>query len=73
MSVNNFKTATLTGGAIKIENGNFAWSSNATEPILKGIQMNVKKGSLVAVVGQVIKSAYRIQRHLVHITWRLIN
>ena len=39
--------------AVKITNGSFKWSSNDEESNLKDIDLNVKKNSLVAVVGAV--------------------
>uniref|UniRef100_A0A5S6QET3 ABC-type glutathione-S-conjugate transporter n=1 Tax=Trichuris muris TaxID=70415 RepID=A0A5S6QET3_TRIMR len=39
--------------AVKVYKGNFAWSSNAEEPILHDINVSVNPGELVAVVGQV--------------------
>ena len=39
--------------AVKITNGSFKWSSNDDESNLKDIDLNVKKNSLVAVVGAV--------------------
>jgi len=41
------------GNAVVIQNGTFAWSP--TLNILKGINLRVKEGSLVAVVGTVGK------------------
>ncbi|XP_054157394.1 ATP-binding cassette sub-family C member 2-like [Oppia nitens] len=37
---------------VSIHNSSFGWSSD-DEPILKDIQINIKKGSLVAIVGRV--------------------
>lgn len=36
-----------------IENGNFAWEKNQSSPTLKNINLRIKPGSLVAIVGQV--------------------
>ncbi|XP_066905610.1 multidrug resistance-associated protein 1 [Halyomorpha halys] len=36
-----------------IENGTFSWTNNSEEPILKNINLRVKEGSLVAVIGNV--------------------
>lgn len=38
--------------AVKLENASFAWSKGS-EPMLKGINLEVKKGELVCVVGRV--------------------
>lgn len=38
---------------ITLSKGSFAWTSKAAEPILKDINLNVKKGQLVCVVGRV--------------------
>ncbi|XP_076346503.1 multidrug resistance-associated protein 1-like isoform X2 [Tachypleus tridentatus] len=40
------------GESITVENGLFSWERDG-EPILKNVNLNVKKGQLVAVVGQV--------------------
>jgi len=56
--------------AIKIKNGNFYWASKKTEPgnqeqeqegftnpnnlILKNINMEIKKGSFVAILGELV-------------------
>jgi len=42
----------FAGGAISIEKGFFAWSQDEP-PILKDINIEIKPGKLVAVVGQV--------------------
>ncbi|KHJ45686.1 ABC transporter, ATP-binding protein [Trichuris suis] len=39
--------------AVKVHKGNFAWSSNAEQPILEDINVSINPGELVAVVGQV--------------------
>lgn len=37
---------------LSITNGEFSWSKNEKEPILQDIDLTVKKGELVAVLGQ---------------------
>ncbi|XP_065206731.1 multidrug resistance-associated protein 1-like [Planococcus citri] len=39
--------------ALVIENGEFAWEKNQKTPTLKNINLRIKQGSLVAIVGQV--------------------
>ena len=39
--------------AIVIEKGTFSWNKELDSPCLVNINMNIKKGSLVAVVGRV--------------------
>nr|XP_012546135.1 multidrug resistance-associated protein 1 isoform X4 [Bombyx mori] len=38
---------------IVIENGNFTWGEKDADPVLKNINLNVPRGSLVAIVGAV--------------------
>lgn len=38
---------------ISIKNGEFRWMSNSTEPTLQDIDLDVKKGELLAVIGRV--------------------
>ena len=38
---------------LSITNGEFFWSKNGKEPILQDINLKVKKGELIAVLGQV--------------------
>ena len=38
---------------LSITNGEFFWSKNGKEPILQDVDLTVKKGELVAVLGQV--------------------
>lgn len=38
---------------VNIRNGEFRWIANSTEPILQDIDLTVKKGELVAVIGRV--------------------
>ncbi|CAH3177882.1 unnamed protein product [Porites lobata] len=42
-----------TNIAILIENGTYCWERNKDIPVLKGINVNISSGSLVAVVGQI--------------------
>lgn len=42
----------FTGDSVTLREATLAWSSEE-EPVLKGISINVKAGSLVAVVGPV--------------------
>lgn len=39
--------------SVKVDNADFAWENDSTEPNLQDLNMNVKKGSLIAVVGKV--------------------
>ncbi|KAF9005892.1 metal resistance protein YCF1 [Cyathus striatus] len=39
--------------ALLIQDGDFSWSKNATQPILENINLNVRKGELVGVLGRV--------------------
>jgi ABC-type multidrug transport system fused ATPase/permease subunit len=38
---------------VSIKNGEFRWQTDSTEPILQDINLEVKKGELVAVIGRV--------------------
>ena len=47
---NNF----ILANALIVKNGSFAWDSKVREkPILKNINLNIKRGQLVAIVGPV--------------------
>lgn len=39
--------------AIKVNNADFSWETDNTDPNLQDLNLNVKKGSLIAVVGSV--------------------
>lgn len=47
---------------LSISNGEFFWSKGAKEPILQDINLTVKKGELIAVLGQVGAGKARIPR-----------
>ena len=51
--INNPNEEDENNSAVKITNGSFKWNSNDEESNLKDIDLNVKKNSLVAVVGAV--------------------
>ena len=38
---------------MSIRDGEFAWSKDAVSPTLEGINMTVKKGELVGILGRV--------------------
>jgi ABC-type methionine transport system ATPase subunit len=38
---------------LEIKDGEFTWSKNASSPTLEGINLNVRKGELIGIVGRV--------------------
>ncbi len=38
---------------LSIRNADFSWSKNSVEPTLEGIDLSVKKGELVGILGRV--------------------
>ncbi len=45
--------------SIVIENGEYRWDSDEEHPTLQNINLNIKKGELVAIIGSVGKPTLR--------------
>ena len=52
-SNNSSNPSTNNDSAIKVENASFAWEKDAEKPTLSNVNLDIKKGSMVAVVGTV--------------------
>lgn len=50
---NGYSTPRRGQNVVTIQNGDFKWNEDATDLTLEGIDLNVKKGELVAVLGRV--------------------
>ncbi|XP_076093490.1 ATP-binding cassette sub-family C member 3-like isoform X1 [Mytilus galloprovincialis] len=49
----NVQFITASDYAVRIQKGSFTWEKNTDRPTLGGINVNIKEGKLIAVVGQV--------------------
>lgn len=47
---------------ISVKNGSFKWAEKAEEPTLQGINLSVKKGELVALLGRVGDGKVSLER-----------
>ena len=52
-SANGFDTPRRGQEVVRIENGDFQWSDETSEPTLQHIDLSVKKGEMLAIVGRV--------------------
>ena len=50
---------------LEIKNGTFTWSSKAASPTIEDINLTVRKGELVGVLGRV--GAGKVRLHLLHL------
>ncbi len=50
---NGYATPSRRDDVVTIENGEFKWNTSTIEPTLQDINLSIKKGELVAVLGRV--------------------
>lgn len=51
-SIINSKKDEADNVAVKIQDGNFTWTTNSSNLILKDINLQINKGSFVAILGE---------------------